>query len=243
MALYRHGFRRFTEDVDLLVTRDGLKSIHDHLSGLGYVPPFAGSKQLRDVENGVRIEFLVTGDFPGDGKPKPVAFPDPAEVGVDRDGISYINLPTLVELKLASGMTGGLHRLKDLADVIELIKVLGLPADFGDQLNPYVRDKYAEIWAGPPGADARALTPAGAWFPGFASSSGPLFSGSPENHRVAGPPARSNGETRGLLTGGDHEQGGRSGRRGPRGFGPDLRGGLGRRRERWRAARAIRRPG
>src|SRR5687768_8160102 len=33
MALYRHGFRRFTEDVDILVTRDGLKKIHEALDG------------------------------------------------------------------------------------------------------------------------------------------------------------------------------------------------------------------
>src|SRR5678816_2393653 len=44
----------------------------------GYVPPFKGSKHLRDTTTGVRIEFLVSGQFPGDGKPKPVAFPDPA---------------------------------------------------------------------------------------------------------------------------------------------------------------------
>jgi len=54
-------------------------------------------------------------------------------------------LPTLVELKLASGMTN-LGRLKDLADVIELIKVRGLPARFAEELNPYVRDKYLELW-------------------------------------------------------------------------------------------------
>jgi len=148
MALYKHGYRRFTEDVDLLVTREGLKVIHDRLSGLGYVPPFAGSKQLRDTENGVRIEFLIAGDYPGDGKPKPVAFPDPAAVGVDLDGITYLSLPYLVELKLASGMTGGLHRLKDLADVVELIKVLGLAAEFAEGLNEYVRPKYLEIWEG-----------------------------------------------------------------------------------------------
>ena len=79
MALFRHGFRRFTEDVDILVTREGLKTIHEQLEGLGYVPPFTGSKNLRDTESGVRIEFLIAGEFPGDGKPKPVAFPDPAE--------------------------------------------------------------------------------------------------------------------------------------------------------------------
>ena len=148
MALFKHGFRRFTEDVDLLVTPEGLKEIHDRLEGLGYVPPFAGSKQLRDTETGVRIEFLISGAYPGDGKPKPVAFPDPAEVGVDLGGINYIRLENLVELKLASGMTGGLQRLKDFADVIELIQILKLPAEFAEKLDPYVRDRFAELWAG-----------------------------------------------------------------------------------------------
>ena len=148
LALFKHGYRRFTDDVDLLVTPASLKAIHDRLEGLGYVSPFAGSKQLRDAETGVRIEFLVSGAYPGDGKPKPVAFPDPAEVGVDRDGINYLRLETLVELKIASGMTGGLHRQKDITDIIELIKVLNLPADFADKLNPYVRDRFAELWTG-----------------------------------------------------------------------------------------------
>lgn len=71
VALNAHDFRRFTEVVDILVTRESLKVIHDRLDGLGYVPPFRGSKNLRDVEQGVRIEFLLSGDYPGDGKPKP----------------------------------------------------------------------------------------------------------------------------------------------------------------------------
>ncbi len=146
MALFEHGFERFTTDVDLLVTPEGLKEIHDRLEGLGYVPPFVGSKQLRDTETGVRIEFLVSGAFPGDGKPKPVAFPDPAEVGVDLDGITYLRLETLVELKLASGMTGGAGRLKDLADVVGLMKALDLPVEFADRLHPYVRDRFIELW-------------------------------------------------------------------------------------------------
>lgn len=147
MALFKHGYRRFTDDVDILVTPEGLKEIHARLEGLGYVPPFAGSKQLRDTETGVRIEFLVSGAYPGDGKPKPVAFPDPAEVGVDFDGITFIRLESLVELKLASGMTGGLHRQKDITDIIELIKALKPSADFADRLNPYVRDRFFELWA------------------------------------------------------------------------------------------------
>jgi hypothetical protein len=145
MALFHHGLRRFTEDVDLLVTGDGLKEIHDRLDGFGYLPPFSHSKNLRDTDTGVKIEFLVTGGFPGDGKPKPVSFPDPVNVSVENDGISYVNLPTLFELKIASGLTNT-ERMKDLADAQELIKILRLPQDFADKLNPYVREKYLELW-------------------------------------------------------------------------------------------------
>ena len=145
MALFSHGFRRFTVDVDLLVTPAGLKEIHQQLEGLGYLPPFVGSKNLRDTETGVKIEFLVTGGYPGDGKPKPVAFPDPATVADEKDGMSVVNLPTLMELKLASGMTSS-DRMKDLGDAQELIKSLYLSADFADRLNPFVRDTYRELW-------------------------------------------------------------------------------------------------
>ena len=147
MALFRHGLRRFTEDVDIIVTRQDLKKIHEKLAGRGYLPPFTKSKHLRDTELGVRIEFLIAGDFPGDGKAKPVAFPDPRTVNLDAefDGVSYISLPRLVELKLASGMTNP-GRLKDLSDVLELIKVLNLPVDFGDHLDEYVRPKFDELW-------------------------------------------------------------------------------------------------
>ena len=145
MALFAHGFRRFTEDVDVLVTDEGLKNLHRQLEGRGYLPPFERSKNLRDTDNGVKIEFLVTGKYPGDGKPKPVAFPNPADVAQDLDGIRYVNLETLVELKLASGMTNR-DRLKDLSDIQQLIKIANLSRDYADGLNPYVRDKFIELW-------------------------------------------------------------------------------------------------
>lgn len=147
MALFVHGFRRFTEDVDLLVNREGLKAIHEALEGRGYVTPFTGSKNLRDTEFGVRIEFLIAGGYPGDGKPKPVSFPEPKEVGVERDGVKYLSLPVLVELKLASGMTQP-DRLKDVTDVIELIKLLNLKPGFAEGLNPFVRPKFLELCGG-----------------------------------------------------------------------------------------------
>jgi hypothetical protein len=147
MAMFFHGYRRFTEDVDILVTPESLKEIHAQLEGRGYLPPLEGSKHLRDTANGVRIEFLTTGDYPGDGKPKPIAFPDPGEASEVVDGISCLRLPQLIELKLASGMTNP-GRLKDLADVQQMIATLKLPEELADTLHPFVRDKYRELWAG-----------------------------------------------------------------------------------------------
>lgn len=144
MALFLHGYRRFTEDVDILVTKESLEVIHERLEGLGYLPLFAGGKNLRDTETGVKIEFLVTGGFPGDGLAKPVAFPDPATVSVLLDGISCASLPKLVELKLASGTAA--WRLKDLADVQEMIRVFGLSENFADQLNSSVQESYRTLW-------------------------------------------------------------------------------------------------
>ena len=144
MALVAHGYLRTTEDVDILVTEDGLNVIHESLLGLGYRLLFEGSKNLRDTRTGVRIEFVVAGGYPGDGKPKPVAFPNPTEVAAEIDGIRYVRLATLIELKLASGMTNP-GRVRDLGDVQELIRVLKLPDDFVNQMNPYVRDKFLDL--------------------------------------------------------------------------------------------------
>jgi hypothetical protein len=47
-------------------------------------------------------------------------------------------------LKLASGISAS-DRLKDLADVQELIKIRKLNADFAVKLDPYVRAKYLEL--------------------------------------------------------------------------------------------------
>src|SRR5205085_664731 len=128
MALSAHRFVRATIDVDILVSPEGLETIHDRLDGRGYVRPFTGSRNLRDVDTGVRIEFLVQGQFPGDGKPKPVAFPDPSQAGQIINSVRYLRLSPLIELKLASGMTNT-GRLKDLADVQELIRSLQLPRE------------------------------------------------------------------------------------------------------------------
>ncbi|MBC7933326.1 MAG: hypothetical protein H7Z38_22415 [Rubrivivax sp.] len=146
VALMAHGYPRFTEDIDLVLTREGLETFHRELVGLGYVPAFEGArKRLRATRGGTPVEVLIAGDYPGDGRPKPVVFPEPATASVEIDGVRVVTLEKLVELKLASGMTAP-DRLKDLADVQELIKTRGLAADFAEALNPYVREQYLQLW-------------------------------------------------------------------------------------------------
>jgi hypothetical protein len=54
-------------------------------------------------------------------------------------------MPRFIELKLASGMVAP-HRGKDLVDVQELIRSAGLSRDVADQLDPWVRAKFLDIW-------------------------------------------------------------------------------------------------
>ena len=145
VALLAHGYPRFTEDIDLVMTAEGLQRFHEELVGLGYAPAFPGAKKrLRSTADGVSIEVMTTGEYPGDGKPKPVSMPAPAEASTEVDGIRFVTLEKLIELKLASGISAS-DRLKDLADVQELIKIRRLGADFALKLDPYVRAKYLEL--------------------------------------------------------------------------------------------------
>jgi hypothetical protein len=79
-ALAKHGYPRLTEDIHLLLTTPGLEHFRQRLVGRGYRPAFNGAlKTFRETETGVRIEVVTTEECPGDGLPKPVAFPDPEQ--------------------------------------------------------------------------------------------------------------------------------------------------------------------
>ncbi|MEQ1645773.1 MAG: hypothetical protein ABL959_20145 [Pyrinomonadaceae bacterium] len=148
IALNQHGFQRFTTDIDLLLTSEGLEAFWESLVGLGYRPSFEGArKKFRTTDGNVPLDIIIAGEFPGDRLPKPVAFPNPEDFSVVIDGVKTISLEKLIELKLASGMTAT-DRLKDLADVQELIKIKRLGAEFAERLDEYVRDKYLELHQG-----------------------------------------------------------------------------------------------
>ena len=157
IACHAHGHRRATDDVDVLVNAEDARGVVFSFldNSAGYSPRFRGSRRSwRDTRNRVDIDLLVSGDFPGDGLPKPVVFPVLAPLGASQThdwhtriigGLRFIDLVTLIELKLASAMTAP-HRLKDAADVQALIIANALPREFAVELHVSVRPEYVRLW-------------------------------------------------------------------------------------------------
>jgi hypothetical protein len=144
-ALNEYGHMRVTVDVDLVMRDEHLQQFKREHLGKGYEERVPGTGKLLDTEHGVNIDVLTTGRFPGDDKPKPIAFPDPATVALRGDRFALLPMPRFIELKLASGMVAP-HRAKDLVDIQELIKSAKLAASVGDDLHPWVRAKFLELW-------------------------------------------------------------------------------------------------
>jgi predicted nucleotidyltransferase len=146
MAANAHGHQRTTSDVDILIRKEDLERFKEAYRGRGWVDVFEGSKNFRDAVTNIKIDALIVGAYPGDGKPKPIAFPPPEEVSsVNDEGISILNLRSLIELKVACGMTTP-QQPRDFDDVIQLIRINRLPQEYAKSLNPYVAAKFDELW-------------------------------------------------------------------------------------------------
>lgn len=144
-ALNEYGHRRVTVDVDVVMREEDLQAFKRRYLGKGYAERAPGTGKLLDTEHGVNVDVLSTGRFPGDDKPKPIAFPDPATTAVRGERFALLPMARFIELKLASGMVAA-HRGKDLVDVQELVRSAGLPRETVNDLHPWVHDKFLEVW-------------------------------------------------------------------------------------------------
>lgn len=147
LAVNHHGHRRATEDVDILMRRDDLSKFKDKNISRGWLNQFEGSKDFIDTIHGIPIDVSLAGDFSGDGKPKPVSFPDPTDESLIafQDDLPFMNLTKMIELKLACGMSA-CDRPRDFDDVIQLIRKNQLDRPFGSKLNPYVLETWNKYW-------------------------------------------------------------------------------------------------
>jgi hypothetical protein len=138
MAVNAHGHRRTTKDVDVLLTQEGFEEFRKRFVGSAFEPVPQRRRRFTDRANGIELDVLVTGRYPGSGKPGPIAFPDPEDVSEVIDDRRVVNLATLVQLKLAA------HRFQDFADVVSLIHVHNLDESFQEKLHPSVHRDYIE---------------------------------------------------------------------------------------------------
>jgi hypothetical protein len=137
MAVNAHGAQRTTQDLDVLMTPEGLASFRKQLVGADYEQVPGRSRRFIDRQNNVGIDVLVTGHHPGHGE-APFTFPDPAEASEEINQVRVVTLPQLIQLKLAA------RRFQDFADVVSLIRVHNLDESFADRLHPGVRSDYVE---------------------------------------------------------------------------------------------------
>jgi len=138
MAVNAHRHERTTNDVDVLLTEQGLEEFRELFVPKTYAKVAKRPRRFVDRISQVTLDVLVTGKYPGSGLPGPIVFPDPEEVGQKIRTITVVDLVTLIQLKLAA------RRYQDFADVVSLIRVKKLDESFLEKLHPSVRQDFVE---------------------------------------------------------------------------------------------------
>lgn len=134
-AVQQYGYRRFTEDVDVVVSRR--QAARDYLVMTGHFKPVAGSQMtIVDRETGITVDLLPAGR---QDSPSAFPYPDPDKCNM-RSGIRCVDFEELVALKLSTG------RNKDSADVTELAKINSLPVDLMDGYTTAIVQAYTKVW-------------------------------------------------------------------------------------------------
>ncbi|MCL4742526.1 MAG: hypothetical protein KJZ54_10030 [Phycisphaerales bacterium] len=128
VAVFLHGYRRTTEDVDLFA--DDPQTAADALRAAGAT---WDAQRREHTLDGVPIH-LVTAAQTG-------SRPDATE---RRHGVTIISLPDLVRFKLHAGLDH-LDRARDLADVVELIRRVPLDKSFAARLPTAMRDPFKRL--------------------------------------------------------------------------------------------------
>jgi hypothetical protein len=135
-AVQEHGYARFTSDIDLVVP--DVAEARAVLSMRGFRENAGSTMTLTDRVTKVEVDLLPGGGSVGPG---PLPLPIPTVVSAEP---TLADLRTLVEIKLSSYLGSPASRLRDLADVNELIKLNEIPRDF--PLDPAVQAHFQQTW-------------------------------------------------------------------------------------------------
>ena len=137
-AVQEIGYARFTSDIDIVVP--DIEEARTRLLGHGFNEIPGPNMAVIDPMTTVRVNLM-----PGGGAMGPGPIPLPMPVAVTSEP-SIAALQTLLGMKLSSYFGSPVSRLKDLADVVELIKANKTPREFN--LNSEVVHEYQRVWDG-----------------------------------------------------------------------------------------------
>jgi hypothetical protein len=120
-AVWHHGYLgRLTQDIDIALPAAQIEDFRRAASVAGFdlLPQQPGRwPKLRHQETQVQVDILPEGARPGTAaKLAPTTIPHPREMGATVASLTYMDLLSLIELKLAAG------RARDESDVVELIR-------------------------------------------------------------------------------------------------------------------------
>ena len=132
------AIERTTNDVDVLLTAEGFEEFCKR-----FVPEvLRASHEGRPAASPIRrtrcrIDILVDGPTPAAASPaRSLSRPGRRQRVIEKKRV--VNLPTLIQLKLAA------RRYQDFADVVNLIRVHNLDESFQDKLHPSLHRDYIE---------------------------------------------------------------------------------------------------
>ena len=129
LAMFQHGYRRFSTDVEFWIAPGDWLAIEVQFLVCGY-SRIGSSTKIRCERTGVTIIFSLC--------EKLIASTEVI------DGIPTVTLPALIESKLIEGRNP--TRMAATADVQELIKTLELSEAFTEKLAPAVQAECRYHW-------------------------------------------------------------------------------------------------
>ncbi len=135
-AVMERGYPRFTGDVDIIVPN--VAEAREKLLISGFKENVGSSMTVTDRVSKVEVDLLPGGGRVGRG---PLTLPMPTQVSKEP---IILDLDDLIGIKLSSYVGNPTSRMKDGADVVELIKANGLPREF--VVDAKIKAAYEKIW-------------------------------------------------------------------------------------------------
>lgn len=127
MCLFAHGYRRFTEVVEMVVGKDRITCLQPLLNGFETAEFGPTECSYRDLNSGVLVRLHIGDEAAIDSY-------------VEFDGLRYLSLPEVVQDLLAT------RKRTAAADVQDAIKRLALPRELAASFPSELCASYVQLW-------------------------------------------------------------------------------------------------